>query len=78
MFYGDATVFPRRYPGVSPMRSDPHGRHTGVSPGYRRSVRRAPGWYGGPLDGGSGWRRAYSGTAGRGSFPSPKKYEKKL
>ncbi len=38
------TVTPWRDPGEVPMGSDPHGRHTSISPGTRRAHTGAAGW----------------------------------
>ena len=51
---GVEDVFParlRRGPGVSPMGVDPHGRHTGISPGPHRILSGLPGRDGESLDG---------------------------
>jgi hypothetical protein len=41
---GVTTVTPRRGYGVVPMGSDPHGNHTGISPGRHRCHTGTAGW----------------------------------
>jgi hypothetical protein len=44
--YGDATVSPWRDPGVVPMGTDPHGSHTGMTPGRHQGCTSTTGWGG--------------------------------
>jgi hypothetical protein len=44
--YGDAGATPRRNYGVVSMGVDPHGNHTGISPGRRRRYPGADGYEG--------------------------------
>ena len=54
---GVTPVWPRRYPGVVPMGTAPHGDHTGVPPGRHRRVAGA-----GPGAGSAGLGRAAGGS----------------
>jgi hypothetical protein len=50
---GEATVIPWRGPCEAPMWGDPHGNHTGTSPGRHRHPTGTGGWAGD--DGGGAW-----------------------